>query len=67
MDGYIVTWLEIDPDVKTNGFNWYRDDNDLIFPEDQYYKEFKNDKVLSITVISVHSYSRRRVKNMTYA
>ena len=38
----LVPWSGTDPDAKTNCFTWSKDNNDWIFPEDQYDEEFKN-------------------------
>ena len=41
-DNSLVTWSGTDPDAKMNCFNWSKDDNDWIVPEDQYNKEFNS-------------------------
>ena len=41
-DDYLVTWSGTDPDTKMNIFNWSKDNNDWIVPEDKYNEELKN-------------------------
>ena len=41
-DNYLVTWSVTDPDTKMNCFTWSKEDNDWIFPGDQYNEELKN-------------------------
>ena len=39
---YLVPCSGTDPDEQMNCFNWSKDNNYWIFPEDQYDEEFKN-------------------------
>ena len=41
-DNYLVPWSGTDPYSKMNCFTWSKDNNDWIFPGDQYNEEFKN-------------------------
>ena len=38
----LVPWSGTDPYAKINCFNWSKEENDWIVPEDQYNEEFKN-------------------------
>ena len=40
-DNSLVTWSGTDPDTNMNSFNWSKEDNDWIFPGDQYKEELK--------------------------
>ena len=39
---YLVPWPGTYPYAKMDYFTWSKEDNDWIFPEDQYNEEFKN-------------------------
>ena len=41
-EDFLVPWSGIYPDSNMNGFNCSKENNDWIFPEDQYDEEFKN-------------------------
>ena len=41
-EDYLVPWSGTDPDAKMNCLTWSKENNDWIFPEDQYDEEFKN-------------------------
>ena len=41
-DDYLIPLSVKDPDDKMNCFTWCKEDNDWIFPGDNYNKEFKN-------------------------
>ena len=41
-DDSLVPWSGTDPDAKMNCFTWSKENNDWIFPEEQYDDEFNN-------------------------
>ena len=38
----LVSWSVTDPDDKMNCLTWYKENNDWIFPRDQYNEELNN-------------------------